>query len=254
MTLQDLQKVSQSRKLTMLTAYDYPTAKILSRAGIDILLVGDSLGMVVLGYKDTKSVTLQDCIRHTAAVVRGNEGSIVVADMPLHTTDTVGTAVRNCHAVLQQTGADAVKIEGDARIVESLVKAGIPVMGHTGLKPQTAEKYAVTGKKDEEAKKIFDEAVQLEKAGAFAVVLECVPADLASRITKKLKVPTIGIGAGNGCGGQVLVISDMIGLYGEIRPKFVRKYADVSTVISDAVKQFKTDVENGNFPSKEESY
>lgn len=254
MTLKDLQNFKKSRKLTMLTAYDYPTAKILSRAGIDILLVGDSLGMVVLGFKDTKSVTLQDTIRHTAAVVRGNEGSVVVADMPLHTTDTVGTAVRNCHAVLEQTGADAVKIEGDAHIVESLVKAGIPVMGHTGLKPQTAEKNAVTGKKDADAEKIMAEALDLEKAGTFAVVLECVPSLLAKEITEKLKVPTIGIGAGDFCSGQVLVVSDMIGLYAEIKPKFVRRYANVAEVIEQAVKQFKTDVENGNFPSKEESY
>lgn len=238
----------------MLTAYDYPTAKILSRAGIDMLLVGDSLGMVVLGYKDTKNVTLHDTLRHTAAVVRGNEGSLVIADMPLHTTDTAGMAVRNCRGVLEQTGAHAVKVEGHVHIVEALTKAGMEVMGHTGLKPQTAEKYGLRGKEHDEAEGIYDEALALEKAGAFAVVLECVPTVLAERITKTLKIPTIGIGAGSVCDGQVLVISDLIGLFDDFKPKFVRKYATVARAIEDAVVQFKKDVESGSFPSAKESY
>ena len=238
----------------MLTAYDYPTAKILSQEAIDMLLVGDSLGMVVLGYKDTKSVTLNDMVRHTAAVVRGNKESLVIADMPLHTTDTAGMAIANCRFVLEQTGAQAVKIEGHAQIAEALVQVGIAVMGHTGLKPQIAEKYGLRGKEKLEADLIYDEAVDLEKAGAFAVVLECVPTVLAEKITKKLKVPTIGIGAGNVCDGQVLVVSDMIGLFEDFKPKFVRRYGQAAKLIKDAVSQFKKDVESGNFPAEEESY
>lgn len=266
------------RKLTMLTAYDYPSAKILSEVGIDILLVGDSLGMVVLGFKDTKSVTLADIVRHTAAVVRGNLavqkklleksasgkfkvpvssgafGSLVVADMPLHTTDTAGMAIRNCRHVLEETGAHAVKVEGEVKIVEALVAAGIAVMGHTGLKPQTAERYGLTGVGKKDAESILAEALALEKAGAFAVVLECVPTSLATKITKSLKVPTIGIGAGNSCDGQVLVISDMIGLFEDFKPKFVRRYADAAGLIRQAVSQFKKDVEDGGFPNENESF
>ncbi len=238
----------------MLTAYDYPTAGILSGAGVDMLLVGDSLGVVVLGYKDTKSVSLNDIISHAAAVVRGNKGSLVVADMPVHTTDTAGTAIRNCAAVIKQTGAHAVKIEGDVHIVEALTKAGIPVMGHTGLKPQTAKKNRLYGREDIEAEAVFKEALELEKAGAFAVVLECVPDKLGRKITGSLKVPTIGIGAGSGCDGQVLVISDMIGLFNDFKPKFVRKYANIAGEIEKAAKDFIRDVKDGSFPSKEESY
>lgn len=238
----------------MLTAYDYPTAQILNRAGIDMILVGDSLGMVVLGYKDTKSVTLEDTLRHTAAVVRGNTESLVIADMPLNTTDTPDMAIKNCRYVLDQTGAYAVKVEGSASIVGSLKEAGVEVMGHTGLKPQTAKKYGLKGKEQDEAEAIFQEALALENAGAFAIVLECVPTSLAERITKALKIPTIGIGAGNVCDGQVLVISDMIGLFEDFHPKFVRRYANISSTIELAVKEFKKDVENGTFPSAMESY
>lgn len=246
--------LKDKRKLTMLTAYDYPTAKIVSSVGVDLILVGDSLGMAVLGFKDTRSVTLSDMIRHTAAVVRGNQNSFVIADMPLHTTDTAGMAIRNCRNVLELTGAQAVKVEGHVTIVEALVKAGIAVMGHTGLKPQTAEKYSVQGKTGQEADQILEEALALEKAGAFAVVLECVPFELAAKITRAVKIPTIGIGAGRLCDGQVLVISDMIGLFKDFKPKFLRRYADVGTVIENAVREFKKDVESGSFPSEEESY
>jgi len=238
----------------MLTAYDYPTATILSAAGVDMLLVGDSLGMVVLGYKDTKSVSLNDTMRHTAAVVRGSKHSLVVADMPLHTTDTAGTAIRNCQAVMKQTGCGAVKIEGDVHIVQSLVAAGIPVMGHTGLKPQTAEKYGLRGRIEGEAGQIYDEALALEKAGAFAIVLECVPCLLAKKITEALKVPTIGIGAGKYCDGQVMVVSDMIGLFEDFKPKFVRVYAKIAQEIEGAVKHYIKDVHEGIFPSEKESY
>jgi 3-methyl-2-oxobutanoate hydroxymethyltransferase len=274
--IEDIKALKGNRKLTMLTAYDYPTAKILSRAGVDMLLVGDSLGMVVLGYPDTKSVTLQDIVRHAGAVVRGNlaavaeskvrepdsaardadgnVGSFVVADMPIHTTDTVGMALRNARYILEETGVDAVKIEGDPHIVEALAGAGIAVMAHTGLKPQQAEKYGLTGKSSDEAEAIFAEAVALEKAGAFALVLECIPSELAKRITGVLKIPTIGIGAGKDCDGQVLVSSDLLGLYDDFKPKFVRRYADLATEIFNATNQFKKDTENGTFPAEKESF
>lgn len=252
--IEDIKALKGNRKLTMLTAYDYPTAKILSRAGVDMLLVGDSLGMVVLGYPNTKSVTLQDIVRHAGAVVRGNAGSLVVADMPIHTTDTVGMALRNARYILEETGVDAVKIEGDPHIVEALAGAGIAVMAHTGLKPQQAEKYGLIGKSDDEAEAIFAEAVALEKAGAFALVLECIPRELAHRITGVLKIPTIGIGAGNSCDGQVLVSSDFLGLYDDFKPKFVRRYANLAQEIFNATNQFKKDTENGMFPSEKESF
>ena len=242
------------RKLSVLTAYDYPTARILSRAGIDMLLVGDSLGMVVLGYKDTRDVTLEDMIRHTAAVVRGSENTLVIADMPFGSTDSIGTSLINARRMIQETGCHAIKIEGQAEVVENLVRSGIEVMGHTGLKPQTALRYTLQGKESHQASVIFDEAVALEKAGAFALVLECIPARLASEITQYVKIPTIGIGAGSTCDGQVLVVSDMLGLFKDFKPKFVRHYADISSVISEAALEFKKDVENGKFPSPNESY
>lgn len=250
----DICSLKGKRKLTMLTAYDYPTAKILSKCGIDIILVGDSLGMVVLGYPDTKSVTLDDIIRHTAAVVRGNQGSFIVADMPFHTTHTSVLAFKNCRLVLESTGAHAVKIEGQPEIIQTLRDKGIPVMGHTGLKPQTAEKYRVFGRNSTEAESVYSEALALEKAGIFALVLECVPTVLASKITANLKIPVIGIGAGDVCDGQVLVSSDMIGLYNDFKPKFVRRYADTAALIEAAVLQFKKDVQSGEFPSIQESY
>ncbi len=250
------------RKISMLTAYDYPNAKIFTEAGIDILLVGDSLGMAVLGYQDTKSVTLQDMLRHGAAVVRGVEAAVnkgasrplIVIDMPLHTTDTVGMAIHNCRYVLDQTGADAVKIEGNTRIVQALAEAGVSVMGHTGLKPQFAKVNKVCGRGDLEAEMLLNEALMLEKSGAFAIVLECIPSELAGKITAALNVPTIGIGASNLCDGQVLVSSDMTGLYNEISPKFVRKYADLAVIIHAAANSFRNDVESGNFPAPNETY
>lgn len=244
----------------MLTAYDYPTAKIVAQVGVDMILVGDSLGMVVLGYPDTRSVTLQDILRHTGAVVRGchaiakEGGPFIVVDMPIHTTDTAGIALSNCRFILEQTGAHAVKIEGNPRIVQVLCEAGIPVMGHTGLKPQFAEEYKIHGRGKLEADIIEQEALALEKAGVFAVVLECITAKLAQKITQKLKIPTIGIGSSKACDGQVLVVSDLIGLYDDIKPKFVRRYANVAQNIRDAVTQFKKDIESGDFPNEKESY
>lgn len=242
------------RKFTMLTAYDYPTAKRLSSAGIDLLLVGDSLGMVVLGYKDTKQVKLEEMLSHTAAVVRGNQGSFVVADLPFESCFSFEKALVASGKLINEAGADAVKIEGDPELVKRLVVKGIPVMGHTGLKPQTALKYGLKGKGKKEAEAIFEEALALEKAGVFAVVLECIPSLLAQNITKSIAIPTIGIGAGADCDGQVLVLHDMVGFFDDFSPRFARKYADIGDTIEKACRQFQKDVKNGNFPSDKESF
>ncbi len=254
MTIDQIRLLKGQRKLTMLTVYDYPTAKLLSSAGVDMLLVGDSLGMVVLGQKDTRGVTLDDIVRFSKAVMSGNQGSVVVADVPFQSMRNEKKILEDCLGLVKQTGVSAVKIEGNVSIVNELVKKGINVMGHTGLKPQTAQKYGLTGNKEDDAISIYNEALALEKAGAFAVVLECVPAALAAKITAALKVPTIGIGAGSECDGQVLVISDLIGLFDDFKPKFVRRYANVAEQIKQAVKMFKDDVESGKFPSEEETF
>lgn len=231
------------RKLTMLTCYDFQTARILNECGVDMILVGDSLGMVVLGYKDTKSVRLDDMIRHGSAVRKGAPDSFVIVDMPIGTY-----SLENARKIVDETGCDAVKVEGRSDFVRELVNEGFKVVGHTGLKPQEAEKYRVV--RDDW---VLNEARELEDAGAMCVVLECVPAELAKRITSELKVPTIGIGAGVKCDGQVLVINDMIGL-GDFKGKFVRKYGNVGEVIKKAVDAFKEDVLKGEFPGESESF
>lgn len=267
----NLNSFKGKRKITMLTAYDYPTAKVLAQAGVDVLLVGDSLGMVVLGFPDTKSVTLDDVIRHTGAVVRGRDAAkkevagdnveigfksetLVIADLPVQAVSTIGTALRSARKLLEETGADGVKVEGNPKIIQALHEAGVKVIGHTGLKPQQVEKNGVRGRDEVEAESILDEALELEKAGAFALVLECVPAALAKQITAAVNIPVIGIGAGKNCDGQVLVSSDMLGLYKDFKPKFVRKYADFSEQILASAKQFIKDTESGNFPSDKESF
>ncbi len=267
----NLNSFKGKRKITMLTAYDYPTAKVLAQAGIDVLLVGDSLGMVVLGFSDTKSVTLDDMIRHTGAVVRGRDAAkkqvagdnveigfknetLVIADLPVQAVSTIGTALRSARKLLEETGADGVKVEGNPKIIQALREAGVKVMGHTGLKPQQVEKNGVRGRDQVEAESIFNESLEIEKAGAFAVVLECVPPALTGRITAAVNIPVIGIGAGKNCDGQVLVSSDMLGLYNDFKPKFVRKYADFSEQILASAKQFIKDTESGNFPSDKESF
>lgn len=267
----NLNSFKGKRKITMLTAYDYPTAKVLAQAGIDVLLVGDSLGMVVLGFSDTKSVTLDDMIRHTVAVVRGRDAAkkqvagdnveigfknetLVIADLPVQAVSTIGTALRSARKLLEETGADGVKVEGNPKIIQALREAGVKVMGHTGLKPQQVEKNGVRGRDQVEAESIFNESLEIEKAGAFAVVLECVPPALTGRITAAVNIPVIGIGAGKNCDGQVLVSSDMLGLYNDFKPKFVRKYADFSEQILASAKQFIKDTESGNFPSDKESF
>lgn len=248
-------------KITMLTAYDYTMAKILDEAGIDILLVGDSLGMVMLGYENTLPVTLDEMLHHARAVGRGTENALLVADMPFLSYEIEAKeAVRNAGRLIKEAGAQAVKVEGGAEIAETikaLVAAKIPVMGHIGLTPQAIHQmggYKVQGRNSEAAQKLLNDAKVLSKAGIFALVLECIPYQLAKEITGSVEVPTIGIGAGPHCDGQVLVIHDILGLYEEIRPKFVKRYRELGSQIKGAVTEFINEVREGEFPTLKESY
>lgn len=251
----DLRRKKQAgAKITMLTAYDTPTARLLDGAGLDVLLVGDSVGMVMLGHDSTLPVTLDAMVHHTAAVSRGAVRALVVADMPFLTYQvTASEAIRNAGRLLQEGGAAAVKLEGGrpvADIVKRLVDIGIPVMGHLGLRPQSVHQlggYARRGTETREAEAIIEDAGVLEAAGAFAVVLESIPAALARTITGRLRIPTIGIGAGPDCDGQVLVSADMLGL-AEQAPPFVRRYADLQGAIAAAARAFAEDVRSGRFP------
>lgn len=241
-------------KIVMLTAYDYQTAKILDAVGIDIILVGDSLGMVFQGCKDTKSVTMEAMIYHTRAVARGAQNTPVIGDMPIHSYDTVEDALENARRFIK-AGADGVKIEGNKpEIIKALIDEGIPVMGHVGLLPQTAEAYKVRGKTVEEAGKIFRDALEVDECGVFSIVLECIPESLAKRITENVKAPTIGIGAGKHCDGQVLVINDMLGFDDGFAPKYLKKYADLNEIIKNAVKRFRKEVRSGVYPDEEHTY
>jgi len=240
--------------LVMLTAYDCQIAKLLEEANIDLILVGDSLGMVVLGFKGTSSVTMDDMARHIAAVAGSVEKTPVIGDLPADSYSNVEDALKNAKRLLK-AGAIAVKLEGfKPEIISALIAENIPVMGHLGLLPQTAEKYCVQGKEIKDAERIFKDALALEKAGVFAIVLECIPSELAKRITLALKVPTIGIGAGVHCSGQVLVTNDLLGLKPGFSPKFVKKYASLADEIKKAVTAFKKDVQDGSFPSEEQSF
>ena len=251
----DLRRKKQAgEKITMLTAYDTPTARLLDAAGLDVLLVGDSVGMVMLGHDSTLPVTLDAMVHHTAAVSRGVSRVLVVADMPfLSYQVTPPEAIRNAGRLLQEGGAAAVKLEGGrpvADVVQRLVEIGIPVMGHLGLRPQSVHQlggYARRGTETREADAIIEDAAVLEEAGAFAVVLESIPAALARTITQRLRVPTIGIGAGADCDGQVLVSADMLGLTDRV-PPFVRQYADLQGTIVAAARAFADDVRSGRFP------
>jgi len=232
-------KVS-GEKITMLTAYDYPMAMIIDKAGIDAILVGDTLNMVVLGRESTVSVTMDEMIHHCKAVRRGTRRAFLIGDMPFMSFQASSEdAVRNAGRFVKEAGCDAVKLEGGREVVErirSIVTAGIPVLGHIGLTPQSSSKlggYKVQGKDAETAKRLMTDAADLEKAGCFAVVIECVPRELALKITKHVSIPTIGIGAGNHCDGQVLVTHDMIGLFDGFLPKFVKKYADIGNSIRE---------------------
>lgn len=251
----------QGKKIPMLTAYDYLTARLLDQAGIPLILVGDSLGMVVLGYESTIPVTMDEMIHHTKAVVRGTSKALIVGDMPFMTYHTdMSDALRNAACFIQQGGAQAVKLEGGQSVAETvrrIVSCGIPVMGHIGLTPQSIGQlggYKVQGKTTEAARQLLQDAIALDEAGAFAVVLECVPAPLSQLITGKVGIPTIGIGAGVGCDGQVQVISDLLGLFTDFVPKHAKQYVKLSDSIKTAVSTYAEEVEAGTFPTDKESF
>lgn len=248
-------------KLTMLTAYDYSTAKLIDESGVNSILVGDSLGMVCLGYEDTLSVTMEDMIHHTRAVTRGAKNALVVADMPFMSYQTsVYDAVVNAGRLMKEGRAQAVKLEGGKEVVEqikAIVNASIPVVAHIGLTPQSINAFGgfkVQGKSEEAAKRLLEEARAVEEAGAFAVVLECVPAKLAEFISKQISIPTIGIGAGAGCDGQVLVYQDMLGMYSDFVPKFVKQYAKVGEVMKKAFEEYIKEVKDGVFPEEKHTF
>lgn len=263
MTIPELRRMKQeSEKITMLTAYDYPLASFLDQTGIDMILVGDSLGNVVLGYDSTVPVTMDEMIHHTKAARRATKYALLVGDMPFMSFNvSIEEAIRNAGRFMKEAGTDAVKLESATEQVikttKAIVDAGIPVQGHLGLTPQTASMlggFKVQGKSAETAQRIIDAAVALEDAGAFSIILECVPDRLAEIITKKLRIPTIGIGAGPWCDGQVLVTYDMIGLYERFTPKFVKKYANLSEEIKKATKLYIEEVKVGKFPTSEHSF
>lgn len=251
----------KNQKLTMLTAYDYSIAKIIDQCDINGILVGDSLGMVCLGYEDTLSVTMEDIIHHTKAVSRGAKNSLIVADMPFMSYQTsVYDAVVNAGRLIKEGRANVIKLEGGVEVcdkIEAIVKASIPVMAHIGLTPQSINAFGgfkVQGKSEEAAKKLIEDAKAVERAGAFAVVLECVPDKLAKIITSQISIPTIGIGAGKDCDGQILVYQDMLGMFNDFTPKFVKKYADLSLGIKEAFTKYKEEVTDGVFPNDMHSF
>jgi 3-methyl-2-oxobutanoate hydroxymethyltransferase len=248
-------------RIAMMTAYDAPTAALLDAAGVDVLLVGDSVEMAIYGEPNTLTATMDSMIRHTRAVARATKRAVVVGDMPfLSYQAEPARAVENAGRFLAEGGAAAVKLEGGRRIlpaVEAILAADIPVMGHVGLTPQSYRKFGgfkVQGREAESAQQIRDDAQALAQAGCFAIVLECVPDSLAMEITREISIPTLGIGAGAACDGQVLVFHDVVGLTRDLRPRFVRRYADLSSVIEGAARAFTQDVKSGAFPSKEESF
>lgn len=252
---------AKGEKLSMLTAYDYSTAKLEDESGINGILVGDSLGNVVLGYEDTVSVTMEDMIHHGAAVARGAKNALVVVDMPFMSYEvTVEEAVHNAGRLMKEGRAGAVKLEGGVRVAEqirAIVKAGIPVMGHIGLTPQSINVFGgfkVQGKSEEAARALLADAKAVEEAGAFAVVIEAVPAALAQMITDAVSIPTIGIGAGAGCDGQILVYQDMLGMFSDFTPKFVKRYANVGEVMREAFANYAAEVASGAFPTEEHTY
>jgi len=251
----------KGKKIVMLTSYDAPTAAILSEVGVDMILVGDSVGNCLLGYESTIPVTLEDVIHHCAAVSRAKPDCLIVGDMPFMSYKiSTEQALENCGLMLQEGGAEAVKIEGAgpvADIVQSVVDAGIPVMGHIGLTPQSIYQlggYRVQGRTADMAGKLIEQATQLEQAGAFSLVIELVPSETAKAITEAVDIPTIGIGAGPYCDGQVLVLWDMLGLFEDFKPKFVKKYANVRDLIKTAVTDYANEVRNGVFPDEEHSF
>jgi len=251
----------RKEKIVMITCYDFPMAKIFSKSAVDILLVGDSLGMVKLGYKDTLSVTMADMIRHTKAVKNGNIGNILlVSDMPYMSYENNPAEALENAKKLVEAGADAVKVEGGKEIIESvkaIINSKIPVVGHLGLTPQSVNKfggYKVQCRDDESVKKLTEDALILQNAGVFSIVLECIPEKVAKDVTEKLNIPVIGIGAGKYCDGQVLVSDDMLGMFTDFTPKFVKKYANLAQSAADAVKQYSAEVKSGEFPQEGNTY
>jgi 3-methyl-2-oxobutanoate hydroxymethyltransferase len=249
------------KKITCLTAYDYPTGRLMDEAGVDVVLVGDSVAMVALGYDSTLPLTLEEALHHTRAVRRGVKRALLVADMPFGTYHgDVHEALKSAVRFIKEAGAEAVKVEGGERrleVIARLVEAEIPVMGHVGLTPQSVHAmggYRVQGKTSGGAEQLLRDARAVEAAGAFAIVLEGIPRELAADITRNVRIPTIGIGAGPDCDGQILVLHDMVGLTFQAAPKFARRYANVGEVISQAVREYCADVQSGNFPSDAESY
>ena len=257
-TLALRQKKDNGEPITMLTGYDYPTALALDQAGIDAILVGDSLGMVVLGYENTLPVTMEDMLHHCKAVARGAKTALLIGDMPFMSYQaSTEEAVRNAGRFLQTGGMDAIKLEGGRERLEAvraIIGAGIPVMGHLGLTPQSVHMlggFRPQGRSAISAERLLEDAILLDQAGCFSLVLESVPAKLAEMVSKRIAMPTIGIGAGGGCDGQVLVTHDLLGLFDRFTPKFVRKYANLHSEMEDAFKAFIKDVENHTFPAKE---
>lgn len=255
-----IQKKQRGQRISMLTAYDYQTAVAVDESGIDAILVGDSLGMVVLGYENTLAVTLEDMLHHCKAVARGAKRALLIGDMPFLTYQiSISEAVRNAGAFLQQANMQAVKLEGGTEripTIRAILSAGIPVMGHLGLTPQSIHRlggFRAQGMNLPAAQQILDDALRLQDAGVFSIVLESIPARLAALISSKLQIPTIGIGAGAGCDGQVLVTHDMLGLFERFSPKFVKKYASLYNDMVKAFQEYKTDVEKGSFPGPEHS-
>ena len=256
-----MQMKNSGHKISMLTAYDYTTARLLDEAGVNTILVGDSLGNVILGYEDTISVTVEDMIHHSAAVARGAKNALVVTDLPFMSYQTsVYDAVVNAGRLMKEGRAGAVKLEGGKEVcpqIKAIVSAGIPVVAHLGLTPQSINTFGgfkVQGKTEAAAKKLIEDAKAVEEAGAFLLVLECVPAKLAKLVTESINIPTIGIGAGAGCDGQVLVIYDMLGMFSDFKPKFVKHFANAGDMIREAVKTYIAEIDDGTFPAEEHYY
>ncbi len=249
------------KKLTMLTAYDYSMAKLIDECGVNGILVGDSLGMVCLGYKDTLSVTMDDMLHHTKAVARGTKNALVVGDMPFMSYQTsIYDAVKNAGRFIQEARAQAIKLEGGAVVcpqIKAIVHAQIPVMGHLGLTPQSVNMFGgfkVQGKNSTDAQKLIEDAKKIEAAGAFAIVLECIPSKLADIISRSISIPTIGIGAGGGCDGQILVYQDMLNMFSDFKPKFVKNFANVGDLMRDGFRSYIKEVHEGTFPSDEHCF
>ena len=253
-------KSSKGARLAMLTAYDYPTARLVAEAGVDLILVGDSLGMVVLGYDSTIPVTVDDMVHHTKAARRGAPNAFLVADLPFLSYGTVEQALENAARLMRDAGADSVKLEGGTEvvpIVDALVRAGVPVLGHVGLTPQTASAlggYRLQGKDEQDARRIMEGAQALDAAGCWGVVLELVPSGLAKLITERLSIPTIGIGAGADCDGQVLVFHDVVGLFSGFTPTFVKRYTEAGASIRDALARYAEEVRSGAFPTESQAF